>query len=93
MQLPVSYSKTPTRERRLVREEYTRLQGGKCWYCQTSLEDAPDQGVLSKRINLRLFPPNFFKYPVHLHHDHETDLTIGAVHNTCNAVLWQYHEQ
>lgn len=30
-------------------------------------------------------------YPVHLHHDHKTGLTIGAVHAKCNAVLWQYY--
>jgi hypothetical protein len=28
---------------------------------------------------------------VHLHHSHETGMTIGAVHARCNAVLWQYH--
>jgi hypothetical protein len=47
--------------------------------------------VMSKKINVDLFPPNFFKWPVHLHHDHRTGMTIGAVHCRCNAVLWQYH--
>lgn len=42
-------------------------------------------------VNMKLFPPNFFKHPVHLHHDHQTGMTIGAVHNHCNAVLWQYY--
>jgi len=27
---------------------------------------------------------------MHLHHNHETDMTEGAVHAYCNAVLWQY---
>ena len=42
-------------------------------------------------ITNSLFPPNFFKWPVHLHHSHDTGMTIGAVHARCNAVLWQYH--
>jgi hypothetical protein len=48
---------------------------------------------MKKKINARLFPPNFFNWPVHLHHCHVTGLTIGAIHCHCNAVLWQYHGQ
>ena len=32
-------------------------------------------------------------HPIHLHHDHDTDLTIGAVHAYCNAILWEYHNE
>jgi hypothetical protein len=46
--------------------------------------------VTSKPINWKLFPENFLMYPVHLQHDHNTNLTEGAVHAYCNAVLWQY---
>jgi hypothetical protein len=42
---------------------------------------------------LSLFPKNFLKWPVHLHHSHDTGMTIGAVHSYCNAVLWQYHNE
>jgi hypothetical protein len=42
-------------------------------------------------IDRELFPPGFFNYPVHLHHSHNSGLTIGAVHSYCNAVLWHYH--
>jgi hypothetical protein len=89
--LPTLYSKLEWRERREVREEYIRIQGGKCHYCGEPLFGPPANAVRSKHVTHRRFPPNFFKYPVHLHHCHETDLTIGAVHNHCNAVLWQYH--
>jgi hypothetical protein len=51
----------------------------------------PNIDVLTMPINEKIFPPNFFKYPVHLHHDHNTGMTIGAVHAYCNAVLFQYH--
>ena len=37
-----------------------------------------------------IFPENFFDHSIHLHHDHDTGMTIGAVHAHCNAVLWEY---
>ena len=87
MKLPVDYTTIDQRTRRLVREEYVRIQSGNCSYCKKPL-NAPAQRTLS--INKSLFPNGFFKWPVHLHHDHKTGMTIGAVHNYCNAVLWQY---
>lgn len=42
-------------------------------------------------IDERLFPKGFFDHPVHLHHNHDTGLTIGAIHCYCNAISWQYH--
>ena len=91
MKLPVVYSEIPQRERWKVREEYIRIQNGLCQYCKQPLEGKPSDEVSSKKINLWKFPPNFLSHPVHLHHSHETDLTIGAVHAYCNAVLWEYH--
>jgi hypothetical protein len=89
--LPVPYSKITSRERKQVREQYTRLQDGNCYWCHQSLTDKPSNDILVKRVNLQLFPPNFLKYPVHLQHNHATDMTEGAVHARCNAVMWQYH--
>lgn len=91
MELPADYTKLTPQERRLVREEYVRQQGGKCAHCGQPLTEAAADDVMSKPIKERLFPPNFFKWPVHLHHCHDTGMTIGAVHCHCNAVLWQYH--
>ncbi len=28
------------------------------------------------------------RWPTHLHHDHDTGLTIGAAHGACNIWLW-----
>jgi len=89
--LPVDYRALTQPERRAVREEYVRQQRGKCSHCGCDLTGPARKDVLSKRVNARLFPPSFFKWPVHLHHCHKTGLTIGAVHNHCNAVLWQYN--
>lgn len=89
--LPVEYSKLPPNEKRLVREQYIKEQKGLCWYCKESLQENPPNRVTSKPIDWRRFPKNFLKYPVHLQHNHQSDLTEGAVHAYCNAVLWQYH--
>lgn len=91
MKLPVDYTKLTSWRRKLVREEYVRLQGGKCVYCGKLLSGVASDKVMSKKIDVDLFPSNFFKWPVHLHHDHCTGMTVGAVHCHCNAVLWQYH--
>ena len=91
MELPVNYNDLTSYKRRLVREEYVRVQNGKCAHCGNDLAGKPAPYVSRKRVNRSLFPPNFFKWPVHLHHDHDTGMTIGAVHSYCNAVLWQYH--
>lgn len=88
--LPIRYSTADSTYRRLVRQQYVQQQGGRCWYCDNPLEGQPSADVLAKPINLDLFPVGFLNHPLHLHHDHDTDLTIGVVHARCNAVLWQY---
>jgi hypothetical protein len=91
MKLPVNYNKISYYQRRIVREEYVKLQEGKCHYCGHDLtSQAPE---LNKKINRDLFPPGFFNWPIHLHHDHNTGMTIGAVHCHCNAILWQFHKE
>lgn len=89
--LPVDYTRLEWWERKAVREQYIAEQHGQCAHCGYPLSDAPGGKDADKRINRKLFPATFFKYPVHLHHCHRTGMTIGAVHNHCNAVLWQYH--
>lgn len=89
MKLPVNYDNLSSKERRLVREEYIKIQKNKCWYCNRSLDE--ESSVKDKPITKYLFPKNFFKHPVHLHHDHKTGLTEGAIHAHCNAVLWEYY--
>jgi len=89
--LPVYYDNLPRHEKRLVREQYIKEQKGKCYHCGSDLSGEPSKKVASKKLNMKLFPKGFLNYPVHLHHDHNTGLTIGAVHAHCNGVLWQYH--
>lgn len=90
MKLPVDYNELNWQELREVREEYIKRQGGKCHYCGAPLSGPPDTKSASLPIHKQVFPPKFFNYPVHLHHDHATGMTIGAVHAQCNAVMWQY---
>jgi len=90
-ELPVKYSKLSTASRRLVRNQYVREQQGLCYWCNHSLECDPPSYITSRHINWSLFPPHFLRHPIHLQHCHATDLTEGAVHAYCNAVMWQYH--
>lgn len=89
--LPIEYSKAPPHVRKAVRSQYVQEQGGLCYWCNQPLNKEPPISIRSKHIDWRLFPPNFLRHPVHLQHDHSTDLTEGAVHALCNAVMWQYH--
>ena len=91
IKLPVNYSVLTFAERRLVRERYIELQSRSCYWCGHSLDKDPPTEITDQFINWSLFPPNFLKYPIHLQHCHETDMTEGAVHAYCNAVMWQYH--
>jgi len=89
--LPVNYDKTPPAGRRMVREAYIEFQKGLCSHCDNPLHGKPSKSVKDLWVDKSLFPKGFFSNPVHLHHSHETGMTIGAVHCYCNAVLWQYH--
>lgn len=89
--LPTIYADLTPPERRAVREAYVAAQDGLCYHCKAPLDGPPAASSSTKTIRHYFYPPNFFKYPVHLHHSRKTGLTIGAVHNHCNAVLWEYH--
>lgn len=93
MKLPQDYTKLDHANRRAVRLEYVRLQDGKCQHCGAPLSGPPAANIAEMRVKRYMFPPTFFQWPVHLHHCHKTGMTIGAVHNHCNAVLWQYHDE
>lgn len=93
MKLPVNYINMDVVFRRIVREEYIKRQDDKCYYCKELLTLKPANKVLNKPINKKYFPKGFFRWPIHLHHNHKTGMTIGAVHNYCNAVLWQYDKE
>lgn len=90
MKLPVVYAECSSSYRRLVREEYVRVQKGLCLDCGKPLDGPPSEYVQKALINTSLFPQGFFDHPIHLHHDHDTGLTIGALHARCNAYSWQH---
>lgn len=90
IKLPANYVKLDASERRQVRESYIAKQHGLCHYCESKLTGEPSFEIAAKEVSPDLFPENFFDNPVHLHHDHNSGLTIGAVHCHCNAVLWEH---
>jgi hypothetical protein len=89
--LPARYSKLTPFEKKEVKAMYKEYQNGKCYYCKGDLKQNPPDEVANKKVKPYLYPNGFFDNPVHLHHDHNTDLTYGIVHAYCNAVLWEYH--
>jgi hypothetical protein len=90
MKLPVFYSKLNQKTRKRVREQYIEEQKNKCMFCNKSLAENPPDPIKNAKIDWSLFPTGFLKYPIHLQHNHDTDLTEGAVHSYCNAYMWQY---
>jgi hypothetical protein len=93
MKLPINYVKADRWKRKEAREQYVKDQKGRCYYCNCYLSGRPSRKVRKKSLNKLSFPKGFFDWPVHLHHSHVTHMTIGAVHNYCNAVLWEYHQE
>lgn len=94
MHLPILYEDIICSEmRKEVREEYIKIQKNLCLFCKNSLSSKPSEKSLSFKLNKRLFPKNFFNYPLHIHHSHKTGLTIGVVHAICNGILWEYYGQ
>ena len=92
MELPVNYNEIDQRQRKSVREQYSEIQKGNCYYCDAPLSGDPAKKGM-RYVKRSLFPKGFFKWPVHLHHCHKTGMTIGSVHSSCNAVLWVYHNE
>lgn len=90
--LPTDYTKLDWRkgEKKIVREQYVKLQKGKCYYCGEPLECEPSAEVILADIDWGLFPEGFQNHLVHLQHNHDTNMTEGAVHMKCNAYMWQY---
>lgn len=90
MKLPINYDKSPWFMRKKAREQYVIEQNGMCQHCGRPLNGTPSAHVQNSYINKKLFPSTMFKYPIHLHHNRKTGMTIGAVHARCNAYMWQY---
>ena len=59
MELPQNYNMLSSQERRLVRQEYVRVQKDLCSFCKGNLSQQPPDHIINKRINKRLFPEGF----------------------------------
>jgi len=88
---PLDYTRLTQPERAQLRSRYIEMQNGLCYHCGEQLSGDPSSDVLARKLDMRRFPTNFLKWPIHLHHNHRTGMTLGAVHAHCNGVLWQYH--
>ena len=90
---PQRYSLLSSYERRELRESYVVTQNGKCMWCNAPLTESPPKEITDLSVDWTLFPggKEFLKHPVHLQHNHDTDMTEGAVHAYCNGVMWEYY--
>lgn len=94
---PQRYSDLNANQRSKLRDEYVVYFKGRCLYCDGQLDDEPHEFVRESadEIEWDHLPGSkdgFLKSPVHLHHDHETGLTLGPVHALCNAHSWHFYE-
>lgn len=89
MELPQNYERISRYKRKLVRDEYIRIQDGNCWFCKGKLNESS----LYDHVSTVEFVKGFYNHPIHLHHDHGTGMTIGAVHAKCNGVSYCYLEK
>lgn len=83
------YSLMSPKQRRWLRVKMVEEQGHKCWYCGNFVYMPPPEHIANYKYNMKRFPPNMLKHPVHLHHDHKTDECLGAVHAKCNMYMWE----
>ena len=90
---PQNYILLSRYKRKLLREEYIKEQDNKCYWCKEYIYSDPPRHILKLKINWKLFPDNFLENSIHLQHCHKTNMTEGAVHAYCNAVMWQYHNR
>lgn len=96
MKLPAEYSKLDWRkgEKAKIREEYIKLQKGLCYYCNKPLSKkykSPKE-ITNKSINWALFPKGFLNHPIHLQHNHNTDMTEGGCScllQCCIMAIWR----
>jgi hypothetical protein len=92
-ELPAMYDEMTREVRARVREEYARRQRGICPFCLQPLLADPPPVIQRLPLDSNFWPPEFFRWPQHLHHDHRTGLTIGTYHARCNAVLAAYFHE
>lgn len=85
---PQRYSLLTPSQRRQLRDDYVTAQRGICLYCNVPLSSQPPQRIVDYPVDWTLFPSGFLNHPIHLQHCHKTDMTEGAVHAVCNAVMW-----
>ena len=94
---PQRYRDLNTNQRRKLLDEYVEHFRGRCLYCHLKLDGKPSRIVRDSADeiewdNLPGGKEGFLKNPVHLHHDHETGLTLAPIHALCNAHSWEFYE-
>jgi len=93
LELPIKYSSLSGERLSAVKEAYTCLQRERCWLCGNNLWDLPKYIVENPKL-MGLCGNQLAEHsPLHLHHDHDTGLTLGVTHAECNIISSLTYEQ
>lgn len=92
LQLPTKYSSLSGQRRAAVKEAYICLQRERCWLCGDSLYALPTFIVDNPNVVQLCYNQLAEQFPLQLHHDHDTDMTLGVTHAECNAISSIYCE-
>ena len=91
LKLPINYVRSSRAKRAQARLQYIEEQDNLCYFCKEDIHIDPPSKILEMPLSRKGYPKGFFDRPIHLHHCHMTDKTIGATHAYCNAVLFEYY--
>jgi hypothetical protein len=86
LDLPTKYSSLSGERKSAVISAYICLQRERCWLCGDSLYELPTFIVENPKLMALSYNELAEEHPHHLHHDHDTGLTLGVTHAECNIM-------
>ena len=92
LELPTKYSSLSGERLSAVKEAYICLQRERCWLCGNNLWGLPKYIVENPKLMALCFNKLAEQMPYHLHHDHDTGLTLGVTHAECNIIIGTTYE-
>lgn len=86
LELPTKYSSLSGERLAVVKEAYICLQRERCWLCGGNLYELPNHVVDNPNLIGLCSSQLAEQHPLHLHHNHDTGLTLGVAHAECNII-------
>lgn len=86
LELPTKYSSLSGERLSAVKDAYICLQRERCWLCGDNLYELPKYIVDNPNYMGLCYNQLAEQTPLHLHHNHDTGLTLGVAHAECNII-------